>query len=167
MDNWSGAALLPSLFEALRAKPRKHTFVFVAFTGEETGLNGSEFYVKQMTAAQRANIKAMVNLDCLGLSGTKVALSDSDADLAARLNGVAHAMKLPLAAINTGKIGMSDSRPFREKKIPAVEIHSMTQETLPILHSARDQLGVISMDDYCDSYRLVCGYLAYLDSALP
>src|SRR5262249_5151783 len=35
VDDWSGAALLPSLYQSLRDKPRRHRFVFVAFVGEE------------------------------------------------------------------------------------------------------------------------------------
>jgi len=32
IENWTGASLLPSLFEALRQSPRKHKFVFVGFS---------------------------------------------------------------------------------------------------------------------------------------
>ncbi len=49
VDNWSGAALLPSLFQSLRLNPMEHTFVFVGFTDEETGLVGSDFYAKKLT----------------------------------------------------------------------------------------------------------------------
>ena len=41
VDNWSGAVLLPSLAEFMRRSPRRHTFEFVAFAGEEQGLLGS------------------------------------------------------------------------------------------------------------------------------
>jgi hypothetical protein len=41
IDNWSGAVFLPSLFEFLRASPRRHTFEFVGFAAEESGLLGS------------------------------------------------------------------------------------------------------------------------------
>jgi hypothetical protein len=42
VDNWSGAALLPSLVFSLSAMKRHHTFVFVGFTAEEKGEIGSE-----------------------------------------------------------------------------------------------------------------------------
>ncbi len=32
VDNWSGASLLPSLYQALKDHPRKHTFIFIGFT---------------------------------------------------------------------------------------------------------------------------------------
>ncbi len=31
VDNWSGTAFLPSLYQALSSQPRNHTFVFVGF----------------------------------------------------------------------------------------------------------------------------------------
>jgi hypothetical protein len=34
VDNWSGASLLPSLFEAVKTEPRKHSYIFVGFTDE-------------------------------------------------------------------------------------------------------------------------------------
>src|ERR1700732_4169024 len=37
VDNWGGASLLPSLYEAVKIEPRKHTYVFIGFTDEEQG----------------------------------------------------------------------------------------------------------------------------------
>jgi len=52
VDNWSGASLLPSLYEAVKGQPRQHTYIFIGFTDEEKGLVGSRFYVRQMTKEQ-------------------------------------------------------------------------------------------------------------------
>src|SRR5579864_2332130 len=49
VDNWSGASLLPSLFEAVKGESRNHSYVFVAFTDEEKGEIGSRFYAQHMT----------------------------------------------------------------------------------------------------------------------
>jgi len=35
VDNWSGASLLPSIYEAVRGQTREHTYIFVGFTDEE------------------------------------------------------------------------------------------------------------------------------------
>ena len=166
VDNWSGAALLPSLFESLNGKPRRHTFVFIGFTDEEKGLVGSEQFVKKLTPEERSKIQAMINLDSLGLSSTKVWLSRADKGLATALYSVANAMKLPLAAVNVEQVGSSDSESFAKRKIPSLTIHSVTQETLPILHSAKDTLAAIHPDDYYATYRLVAAYLSYLDQKL-
>jgi len=166
VDNWSGAALLPSLVESLNREPRKHTFIFVGFTQEEKGLIGSRFYAKQMTREQVAQTRAMVNLDSLGLGPTKVWLNRSDERLSAALFAIAKAMKLPVEAINADQVGDEDSRFFRERKIPTVVLHSVTQDTLPVLHSSSDKRAVVKMTDYVNTYRLIAAYLAYLDSVL-
>lgn len=71
-DDWSGTSLLPSLYHALKALPRQHTYKFVAFASEEKGLVGSRLFVKKLSPAQRAETRAFVNLECLGLSSPKV-----------------------------------------------------------------------------------------------
>jgi hypothetical protein len=38
VDDWSGASLLPTLYQSIEKKARRHRFVFVAFSGEEEGL---------------------------------------------------------------------------------------------------------------------------------
>ena len=59
-----------------------------------------------------------------------------------------------------------DSESFAKYKIPRITIHSVTQQTWPILHSSKDKLDEIKMDDYYASYRLMAGYLAFLDTDL-
>lgn len=165
IDNWSGAALLPSFLQALNIAPRKHTFVFIGFTQEEAGLIGSQFYVKQLTPEQIAKIRVMINLDCVGLGPTKVWLGHSDKNFANTLHAVATAMGLSLTAVE-GPEGEADedSTPFRKRGIPAVMVHSLTQPTLSYLHTDKDQPSALKMQDYYDSYRLISAYLAYLDA---
>jgi hypothetical protein len=45
-------------------------------------------------------------------------------------------------------------------------LHSVTDETWPMLHSPSDKLAAIRMSDYYDSYKLIAQYLSYLDNAL-
>ena len=163
VDNWSGCSLLPSLFQSLKAIRRRHTFVFVGFTNEEKGLVGSKFYVHELGKEARANIRAMVNLDSLGLSPSKIDLERADKQLADALAAVAGSFKLRLSVMNMRGAGRSDSDSFQEIKVPAITIHSVTTETLPILHTPRDQMNAIRLDDYYDTYLLVRAYLAYLD----
>jgi putative aminopeptidase FrvX len=166
VDDWSGASLLPSLFESLNGEPRKHTIVFVGFTAEEQGLAGSDFYVKQLAPEQVAKIKVMIDLDCLGLGPTKIWLKHSDEKLANTLNAIANAMKLPLGVVNAEEVGNEDSTSFRKRHVSTVMLHSLTQQTVPILHSDNDNLAAIRIDDYYDSYHLIAEYLAYLDGKL-
>jgi putative aminopeptidase FrvX len=166
VDDWSGAGLLPSLFESLNGEPRKHTFVFIGFAAEEQGLAGSDFYVKQLAPEQIAKIRVMIDLDCLGLGPTKIWLRHSDEKLSNALNAIADSMKLPLGVVNAEEFGDDDSTSFRKRHVPTVTLHSVTQQTLPILHSESDNLSAIRLDDYYDSYRLIASYLANLDGNL-
>lgn len=166
VDNWSGASLLPSLYESLSSAPRRHTFVFVGFYEEEEGEIGSGEYVQWLGKEKLKQIEAMVNMDTLGLGPTEVWLSHADKDLARRALIVANAMKLPLTAVNVEYVGSTDSENFRAKKVPSITFHSLTQSTLSILHSKRDQLSEIRESDYYNSYRLLAAYLTYLDESV-
>jgi Zn-dependent M28 family amino/carboxypeptidase len=163
VDNWTGASLLPSFLYSLNSEPRRHTFVFVGFSAEEKGLVGSAYYADHLMPEQRARIAAMVNLDSLGLGPTEVWASRADKALLDSLAAVAFATKLPVTAMNVDQIGSADSESFAHYHIPRITLHSVTQETLPILHSARDKLGAVKVNDYYDSYHLIAVYLAYLD----
>jgi peptidase M28-like protein len=166
VDNWSGAALLPSLLYSLSAQPRRHTFIFVGFSAEEKRLVGSKYYAAHLTADERARIDGMVNFDSLGLGPTEVWASHADKVLLDPLAAVAAESKLPVSVMNVENLGTADSESFAPYHIPRVTLHSLTQDTWPILHSPRDKLAAIRLDDYYDSYRLIAEYLAYLDSVL-
>lgn len=165
VDNWTGVALLSSLYQSLAITQRQHTYVFVAFSGEEAGLIGSTAFVKQL-GDRRMRIKAMVNLDTLGLSDTKVWVTHADERLVGWLAGVAKVLNLPIAAVNVDNVGTTDSEPFRQKKIPAITVHSITPETLKILHSRADKIEAVHVDEYYRTYHLVAAYLALLDQKL-
>lgn len=167
VDNWSGASLLPSLYQSLKSDPRRHTFVFVSFSGEEKGLVGSRFYAGALSKESLSRIRAMVTMDTLGLGPTAVWVSRSDKDLVQALNTTAYSLKLPLKGVNVERVGQSDEEPFIERHVRTITIHSLTQETLSILHSPRDNYDAIHFDDYYQSYRLIAAYLAFLDQDLP
>ena len=164
-DNWSGAALLPSLYEAIRNVPRKHTFIFIGFTDEEKGEIGSRYYAQGMTKEQVAATDAMVCMDTLGLAPTEVWTSHSNKQLVRALAYLARLMKAPISGEDVDKVGSTDSVQFSERKIPSITVHSLTQQTIDkgILHTSKDKLSEIQMDDYYQSYRLLAAYLAYLD----
>jgi len=168
VDNWSGASLLPSLYAATKDVPRKHTYIFIAFTDEEQGEVGSRFYVRQMTQEQVSATDAMVNLDTLGLAPPEVWASHSDKRLTSAIVLIGKQMKIPISGVNVEQIGSSDGEQFAERRIPRITIHSLTQETynLRILHTSKDQFSAIRLDDYFGTYRLLTAYLAFLDGAL-
>ena len=165
VDNWSGASLLPSLYEAVKGESWKHTFIFIGFTDEEKGEIGSRFYARQMTKDNVATTDAMVNMDTLGLAPTEIWASHSDQTLHGALLYVAKQLNLPVAGVNVEQVGSTDSEQFAARKIPSITIHSLTQETwnARILHTSKDKISAIRPDDYYQTYRLLSAYIAFLD----
>ena len=166
IDNWSGAAMLPSLLQSLMGHPRRHRLIFIGFTDEEKGLVGSRFYVDRLSKEEKKKISAMINLDSLAAGPTELEVERGDKKLINALVSVAQSLQLPLSGMNIHNVGRSDSDSFQDRRIPSVMVHSITQETFPILHSKRDQLEAVRWDDYYNTYRLLAAYVAYLDGML-
>jgi len=166
VDDWSGVVLLPSLYQGLKTKARRHTFVLIAFAAEEQGMVGSTAYVKHLSKEERAVKRAMVNLECLGLNPPGVWGTRADPRLLEAYAKVATALGLMVRAVNVDRVGDDDSHPFLSAGIPVLTIHSITQETWPILHSTRDNVSAIHQDYCYAAYRLAAAYLTYLDQSL-
>jgi Peptidase family M28 len=165
VDNWSGASLLPSLYEAVKVQPRRHTYIFVGFTDEERGEIGSAFYVQRMTEQQVAATDAMVNMDTLGLAPTEVWASCSDQRLTGALVYLGEQLDLTVTGVNVEQVGSTGSEQFAKRYIPSITIHLLTQQTWNerILRTSKDKLSAMQLDDYYQAYRLLSAYLAFLD----
>src|SRR5579864_7059521 len=123
VDNWSGASLLPSLYQSLKSVSRRHRFLFIGFTDEEKGLVGSRYYVGRLTKDDLRHISGMVNLDSLGVGATNMEMDRGDKRLADALASVAASFKLPLSIVDVHRVGSSDSDSFQDKKVPTLLIH--------------------------------------------
>ena len=165
IDNWTGAALLPLLYESLQLrKDRRFTFRFIAFTDEEVGLVGSRHYVKQLPKDPPPPIRAMVNIDSLGLGPTNIWHARSDKKLGQIILSLARNLEIPAGVVDVQGVGDSDSHYFDQRKIPVLDLHSVTRSTFGILHSPQDRAEAVKLDDYYGSYRLITAFLAFLDA---
>lgn len=161
LDNWSGASLLPVIYQSLREKKRNHSFLFVAFADNGNNPTGAESFARHLSRSQLEHAEAMVNIDALGLSPTKVWAAHSDKELVHDLIVMVYALKLPASQIDIAALGSTDSDPFAARHIPQITIHSLTQQN--VLNGAS---SAFRPNNYYDTYRLLCGYLAYLDQSL-
>ena len=65
-DNASGVAAMIELARMLQSSPLKqNNYLFLAFSGEELGLNGSKYFVQHPTV-DLSSINYMINLDMVG-----------------------------------------------------------------------------------------------------
>jgi Peptidase family M28 len=161
IDNWSAASLLPALYHGLRNRKRHHSFIFVAFADHGADLAGASGFVGHLNPSELEHVVAMVDLDVLGLSPTKVWSSHSSKELVQDLVTMVYALKLPASQIDMERAGATDSDPFARRQIPTITIHSLTEENL-----AGGTATAFRPNNYYDTYRLLCGYLAYLDTVL-
>jgi Peptidase family M28 len=161
LDNWSGAALLPGLYRCLKDRKRHFNFIFVAFADNGNDLLGSKSFADHLEEQGAHNVRAMINLDTLGLSPTKIWTAHSDKELVKTLIQCVYMLKLPASQVDITATGNSDSDPFAERSLPQITVHSITQEHLRKAVPTKFRPG-----NYYDSYRLLCGYLALLDATL-
>ena len=64
-DNASGVAILLNLAAKLKKKNTKNNYLFITFSGEEMGLLGSNYFVKNPTIDTK-KVSYMINMDMVG-----------------------------------------------------------------------------------------------------
>jgi hypothetical protein len=140
-------------------------YIFIGFTDEEKFEVGSRFYVQHMTGEQVAATDAMVNMDTLGLGPTQVWGSHSDRLLVGALGYVAKTLNAPVSIVDVEQVGSADSEQFAARNIPRITIHSLTQKLWEahIIHTSKDRISAMRLDDYYETYRLLAAYLTFLD----
>ena len=141
VDNWTGAAMLPLLYQSLKADKHKYTFRFIVFTDEEKGLVGSTFYASKMSKSDVKSTLAMINPDSLGVTETKIWTSRADKTLIELMMKLRNAMKLKVEGVNVEGVGSTDQEPFRKRQIRTLTFHSVTQENWPVLDVALTSNG--------------------------
>lgn len=119
-DNASGTALLLNMARYYAVHPQKYSIAFIAFSGEEAGLLGSQHYTGHPVFPLE-QIRFLVNLDIMGdatdgITVVNGSVHQEQFDLLSRLNGEGHF--LPAVKIR-GKAANSDHYPFSEKGVPA------------------------------------------------
>ena len=66
-DNASGSSAIIEIAEAFAMNPCRRSIIFIAYTAEEMGLRGSEYFVKSNTVPLN-KIKFNLNMDMIGRS---------------------------------------------------------------------------------------------------
>jgi hypothetical protein len=145
-DNASGTAGILEMARILAAYPPQATVRFIPFSGEEQGLDGSEYYVSQLSAAERARIKGVFIMDMIGYKSQAYPLnvlleSDSSVtgavDLVTTLNSNAQTYTALDVDISYYAWG-SDHVPFLDVNIPAVLLIEQEYDSYSCYHQTCD-----------------------------
>ncbi|MGE8381809.1 MAG: M28 family metallopeptidase, partial [Sphingobacterium sp.] len=125
-DNASGTALLLYLATYYRQHPPKYNTVFLAFSGEESGLLGSTFFANNPLIDLR-KIKFLLNFDMAGTGddGIQVVNGTIFKDQFERLVAINKDKKyLPEVKVR-GPMNRSDHYPFYAKGVPSFFIYTL------------------------------------------
>jgi len=126
-DNASGIAVLLELARILNKvlKPDRN-IVFVAFSGEEAGRQGSRYYIKHQKTYPIKNTSAMVNLDTVGRLGENKLLvlgAQSALEWPHIFRGIGYVTGIPIEIV-AETLDSSDQISFQESGIPAIQLFS-------------------------------------------
>ena len=145
-DNASGTALVMSLARYFSTHPQRYSIAFMLFSGEEAGLLGSKYYVKN-PLFPLSNIRFLINLDMTGEAANGITMvnaytQDKEYDLMAKLN----TQKNYLPKINKREQTQnSDHFSFCNKGVPGIFIYA--NGTKPYYHDVFDVAKEISLDN--------------------
>lgn len=125
-DNASGIAMLLYLSQYLKQNPIKYNVVFLAFSGEESGLLGSKYFAEN-SLIDLNKIKFLINLDMAGTGDDGIQVVNGSIfkeqfDQMVSLNNK-HQL-LPEVRVR-GAMNRSDHYPFYERGVPCFFIYTL------------------------------------------
>ena len=138
-DNASGTAAIVTLAEYYAQNKPQYDMYFIAFSGEDSGLNGSMFYVDN-PVVPLAEIRYLFNLDMIGDNTPVQYCEVSDEGnrgfaLLEKINGEKHYFK----ALNRGELAAnSDHYPFAERHVPCILFENEEGDAFQYYHTIYD-----------------------------
>ncbi len=152
-DNASGTATILALARFFAKRPQPRSLLFIAFTGEERGLLGSAFFVRN-PRYPLAQITSMINLDMVGRmrKGQLVAQGSGTSSLfEPLLKQVNQHHKLHLRFGKSG-YGASDQTSFYTRKIPVLFFFTGAHAQY---HRPTDTFDTLNLPDTFRVFRFV------------
>lgn len=165
-DNASGAAALLELAEMLTKAPyRKNNYLFIAFSGEEEGLLGSNYFCKNPTI-ELDKVSYMINMDMLGRLDTvksSFAINGTGTSPVWKhaMAEVSPAGNLKIKTTESGT-GASDHTSFYNEGIPA--LHFFTGSHYDY-HKPSDDLEKLNLPGELMVIKYIYSLIGKLDTA--
>ena len=155
-DNASGTAAIVTL-AAYYAKNRpRYDMYFLAFSGEDANLRGSEFFALHPSVPLE-QIKYLFNLDMIGDNNPVQYCEVSDAGMRgyALLEQI-NSEKQYFKALNRGALAAnSDHYPFAERGVPCIFLENQEGDAFPYYHTILDNWKNAVFDSYEPVFKLV------------
>ena len=161
-DNASGTAGLIELARIFGAqKPKlKRTLIFIAFSGEEEGLLGSNYYVNHPITAL-TNTVGMINMDMIGRMRDRKLIIDG-VGTAKEWRGMIEPDKSFELTLNEDGFGPSDHSSFYGKQVPVLFFWTGTHNDY---HKPSDTWDKINYNDEAKILSFVARIIKDIDGA--
>ena len=159
-DNASGTATIVTLAAYYAQHKPKFDMLFIAFSGEDANLRGSEYYA-QHPVQPLDRIKYLVNVDMVGDNNPVQYCETSDQgqrgyELFERINTEKHYFK----SLNHGKLAAnSDHYPFAKRGIPCIFLENEEGTAFPYYHTPLDNWKNAVFDSYEPVFKLITDFI--------
>ncbi len=143
-DNASGIAVMLMLAEKLKSEAKSNNYLFIAFSGEERGLWGSNYFTKEPTL-KLDDVNYMINMDMVGRLNEENTLAINGTD-------TSPIWKNLLPELNKGEfklvlsesgVGPSDHTSFYLKDIPVLHFFTGQHDDY---HKPSDDVDKVNFD---------------------
>ena len=155
-DNASGTATIVTLASYYAKNRPEYDMYFIAFSGEDANLRGSEFYAKNPLVPLE-QIKYLFNIDMIGDNNPVQYCEVSDEGMRGfalfeKINNEKHHFK----GLNRGELaGNSDHYPFATRHVPCIFLENQEGDAFPYYHTIFDTYENAVFDSYEPVFRLV------------
>ena len=184
---WGGVVMLPLLAESLTSTNHRHTLVFAAFAGNN--MSGASWYWKNLSDAQRLEVRGMVDLDHLGRTAAGYSAETNGAVMARLLPAASRALQLNPEPQSIPDVPESDALLFQRAHVPAITIYSpgyvskspdasaqsveanpmVPEDVRKVAASSSHSFALktdLDPEIYNQTYNLLCVYVLFLDRGL-
>lgn len=160
-DNGAGSVLIMKLYEFFIKNAPKRTLRFIWCGSEERGLLGSKAYVASLSDEELQKIIFNINVDVAGtILGTEYANIMAENALVEYVNYISSEISFPI--VTRQDIYSSDSIPFSDKGVPAINLMRFGRPGAAHIHNRHDTMSFISRETLEKSYV----FLEYLSNKL-
>ena len=159
-DNASGTAAIVTLAKHYAANKPPYDMYFIAFSGEDANLRGSQYYVDH-PVVPLSQIKYLFNIDMIGDNNPVQYCELSDEGMRAfalleRINEREHYFK----ALNRGNLAAnSDHYPFAVRHVPCIFLENEEGDAFQYYHTTKDNWQNAVFDSYEPVFKLVTTFI--------
>lgn len=160
-DNASGIAMMLSLAKYFKEHPQPYSLLFIAFSGEETGLIGSKYYVTH-PVYPLSGIRFLVNIDLMGNGADGVMAVNGTVfpDEFSILKHINDKEKyLPVVKVR-GKAANSDHYWFSEAGVSCFFFYLMGP--YPYYHDVNDKASAVPFTNFSSAFLLFRDFIIAL-----